>query len=240
MNSFAHGPGRITAVAFIMAMMASCLHAQDGNSGVFKVNPDIRRNFYTGIEYSELAQNGWTFDKENFTFLFGQRFHSNGLRHFGWRVQFINVDLSKAHIQDEASVRFIEGDRSNLEGDFLSHRLYFNYYPITIGIKYLEKWDRYILKISPVTGIGLGYGSWGFYETAADESYRLNALLLSVPLWLHTEILDVIFIDNPFMDFFTYLAKNRSVAGSVGDVIIHRPEFFGISAWATVGVKIRF
>ncbi len=219
--------------------LITSINAQDSVPSTYMVNPPVPGNVYVGIEYAELAQNHWTINKDNYTFLIGQRFRQGKWDHFGWRVQMINVDLSPEHIQDTRSVSHIEGSRENLTGDFLSHRIYLDYYPVTFGIKYLRKWNRYILRITPVTGIGLGYGSWGFTETAYDASYRLNALQLSVPLRLNVEILDLIFIDNPFMDFFTYLWKSRDVEGVIGETTISRPEHFGISAWATVGIRLK-
>ena len=197
--------------------------------------------YFIGIEYAELAQNKFRdLGRDNYTFLVGQRFGNASGSKLGWRYMIINAELSGEHIQNVNQVKWIEGNREDLTGDVYAQRLGLDYYPVTIGIGHIKKWDRNVLEISPVLYAALGYNSWGFTNTLYDESYRLKAFTAGGGIRLQSVLFDLLFIENPFMDFFTYLVKNRSVYGEIGDTQITRPEHFGMFSWASVGIRLEF
>jgi len=214
------------------------------------INGEAGPSIYLGIEYAELAQNNFSdLGADNFTLLAGQRFRRVNFSRvnfsrfdfsrFGWRFLAVNAELSSAHLSNPDQVAFIEGNRDDLSGDVFAARVYWDYYPFTLDLGHCSSLRAPILSVSPVVSLGLGYNSWGFSNTLFDENYRLNAVTLSLGACLHTELFGFLFIENPMLDFFVYMLKNREVEGSIGDTSITRPEYWGIFSWATIGIKIR-
>jgi hypothetical protein len=192
-----------------------------------------------GFEYSELMQNKFrNLGKNNHTFLIGQQIGRNKTSVFGWRYMIINVELSTEHIQNPNQVAFIEGNRMDLTGKVHAQRATFDFNPFTLGIAYIEKWNRHILTVTPTIYSGLGYNIWEFTNTKYDDSYHLEALTFSLGVRLRSTIFDLVFIENPLIDVFAYVAKSRSVGGNIGDTEITRPEHFGVFSWATIGITI--
>jgi hypothetical protein len=155
---------------FITAILWSiCLvnYGQEGKPDAFL--PLLQYNqrwYYLGTEYSELAQNKFRdLGKDNFTFLMGQRFGKDKFSKLGWRYMIINADLSPEHIRNPNQVAYIEGNRQDLTGDVHAQRFCMDYYPVSIGIGYIGKWERYVLEVSPVLYGAIGYNNWGFTNT---------------------------------------------------------------------------
>ncbi|MBN2465289.1 hypothetical protein JXD38_06670, partial [candidate division WOR-3 bacterium] len=86
----------------------------------------------------------------------------------------------------------------------------------------------------------VGYTNWRFENTKYDESYDLRAMSLGLGARLGIDLFDVVFIDNPMLDFAFLVAKNRPVAAELGDTRITRPEWWSLFSWLGVGVKVRF
>lgn len=213
----------------------------DGETKFIHVLEKHNTQYFVGIEYAELTQNKFRdIGPENFTFLVGQRFKKTAWNKLGWRYMIIDAELSDEHIQNVNQVGWIEGNREDLSGDVHAQRMGIDYYPVSIGVGYIKKWDRHILEIHPVLYGALGYNNWGFTNTLYDENYRLKALSLGGGIRLQSVLFETIFIENPLMDFFTYLAKNRSVYGEIGDTQITRPEHIGMFSWATIGIRLEF
>ena len=213
-------------------------HGAAGN----EIDSDTRAaaRIYLGIEYAELAQNGFRdLGPDNFTCATGQRFQSSGFEKYGWRFMAIKAELSAEHLGDPDQVAFIEGNREDLSGDVLALRAYWDYYPFTLNLGWSGVLDAPVLSVAPVLSGGIGYNSWGFTNTAYDEEYRLNAMTVSAGACLHTELFGILFIENPLLDFFLYTVKNRAVQGEIGDTSITRPEVWGLFSWATAGIIIR-
>ncbi|HOP03008.1 MAG TPA: hypothetical protein PL017_00150 [Tenuifilaceae bacterium] len=192
-----------------------------------------------GIEYSELMQNKFkNIGKDNYTFFIGQRFGKISNGRFGLRYMVINAELSDEHIQNENQVAFIEGNRIDLTGSVHAQRFCFDYYPISIGVGYLSRSNKYVLHVSPVIYSNLGYNKWEFINTLYNENYLLKALTFGGGIRLKSVLFDVIIIENPLIDIFTYITKSRSVKATIGDTKITRPEHFGVFGWATIGFKV--
>jgi hypothetical protein len=199
-----------------------------------------RPEAYVGIEASELLQRDFTdIGPDNWTLLAGMRFWQPGLDRFGLRLVTLDVELSPKHLQDSSNVKFIEGNRMDLAGGLGAHRLYWDWYPGRLQVGHIRAWNRYALTVRPVVGAGIGYTNWRFKNTKYDESYDLRAMSLGFGARLGIELFDVVFIDNPMLDFAFLVAKNRSVAAVLGDTRITRPEWWSLFSWLGVGVKVR-
>jgi len=188
---------------------------------VFQKNDPV---YYLGLEYAELMQNpDVPVNSDNWTVTMGfnnfRKTPGLGLSYLGF-----SVELGDEHLQNPQEVAFIEGSRETISGDVSAHRLWVDWTPVSIhffpNIYFPEDDQMSLLKIVPTLMAGPGWNSWSFYEKSGIESYRLNALTLSIGLRLRTTIGGVIFIENPLFDAFLYLWKSRSVAGTVGSVSI--------------------
>lgn len=197
------------------------------------------RNFFVGIELAELAQRDFTdLGINNFTFHAGQRFKIDFPLNIGWSFLAYKVDLSDEHLQNEDQVFFIDGDRTKLTGETGAANLWFD---ISYNLlSFIRIKDRYILRIIPEFGIGLGYGMWGFTNIATEDAYKLEALTLLARVNLRTTLFDLIYIDYPFWNSFIYLTKSRPVYGDLSGVEINRPEYYGMTALMTLGVIFNY
>lgn len=207
---------------------------------LFELNTFDKNTWHTGIEYAELMQNHFNnLGKDNFTFFIGQQLGQLSNGKFGWRYMIINAELSDEHIQNENQVAFIGGNRLDLTGNVHAQRICFDYYPVSVGIGYLKNLNRHVFKINPVVYADLGYNRWGFTNTLYNEDYLLKALTAGGGFRLQSVLFGILIIENPLMDFFTYVIKNRDVKGDIGDTQITRPEHFGIFGWATIGLQFK-
>jgi len=229
----------ILIVIIVLAEFTFCKPTNGNNKFFQKVYPS-KNTLQIGVDYSELAQNKFNnLGKNNYTFLVGQRFGATLKNRLGWRYMIINAELSDDHIQNVNQVAFIDGNRKDLIGDVHAQRLSLDYHPIIIGVGYLQKRNIHFLKIIPVIYSSIGYNSWGFTNTKYNEEYRLKAFTVGAGIRLHSTLFDFLFIENPLIDFFTYLSKSRSTKGHIGDTDITRPENFGVFSWATIGINIK-
>ncbi len=230
-------------IFLIILSLCNNIRSQDQSSNkkfVYLIENQSTKSFI-GIEYAELTQNKFRdIGPRNFTFLVGQRFSKTAWNNLGWRYMIIDAELSEEHIRNVNQVGWIEGNRENLTGDVHAQRLGLDFFPISLGIGYIKKWNRHILEVHPVVYGALGYNNWGFTNTVYNESYRLKALSLGGGVRLQSVLFETIFIENPLMDIFTYLVKNRSVYGEIGDTKITRPEHIGMFSWATLGIRLEF
>ena len=206
---------------------------------VFSERKTSNNYLVLGIEYAELAQNNFSnIGRNNITFLVGAELGGmQNLKKCGVRYMMVDVELSTDHIQNENQVAFIEGNRKDLVGNIHAQRLSIDYRPYELGIGFIGKWKRHVLTLTPVVYGGLGYNEWYFKNTLFQEDYHLKALTLGGGFRLKSTILDCVFIENPLFDLFTYLVKNRSVAGEIGDTKLTRPAYFGMFSWATIGIQ---
>ncbi len=228
----------LTTLSIVLITITAHAQLSEEKHKLFETVPLKSTSIYFGIEYSELAQNKYqNIGKDNYTFYVGQRLKGLSNGKTGWRYMIINAELSPEHIQNVNQVGWIEGNRIDLSGTVHAQRLCYDYYPVTIGIGYINKWNKHVLKVNPVLYADLGYNSWGFTNTAYNESYKLNAFTIGGGFRLQSILFDFIVIENPLFDLFTYLTKSRPTMGTIGDTKITRPEYMGIFGWATIGVK---
>jgi len=223
----------------VLSLICTLINGHGGKpDGFLSVLSNNQRWYYLGIEFSELAQNKFRdLGKDNYTFVAGQRFGKERYSKLGWRYLIIIADLSPEHIQNPNQVAYIEGNRQDLTGDVHAQRLCMDYYPVSVGIGYIRKWDRYVLEVSPVLYGAIGYNDWGFTNTLYNENYRLKAMTIGGGVRLQSVLFRNIFIENPLFDLFTYVIKNRPVQGAIGDTQITRPDSFGMFSWATIGYR---
>jgi hypothetical protein len=195
--------------------------------------------FFIGIELAELMQcNFADIGFDNFTFHIGQRFKSPLPFAFGWSFIAFHVDLSSAHIRDPNQVYFIEGDRTVLTGETGEADVWFDgSYNL---LSFIRINDRYMLRMIPELGLGLGYGMWGYTNVMNGQTYKLETMMLSARFNIRTTIFDLIYIDYPLWDFCINLLQSRPAYGDLGTVKITRPEIFELRALITVGIIIKY
>jgi hypothetical protein len=207
----------------------------------FHVGADraARPEVQVGFEAAELLQRDFAdVGPDNWTFMTGMRFWTPGLDRFGLRLLTLDVELSPKHLQDEQNVKFIEGSRLDLAGGLGAHRLYWDWYPVRLQLGHIQAWNRYALTVRPVFGAGVGYTNWRFENTKYHESYDLRAWSAGLGARLGVELFEVVFVENPMLDFALLAAKNRSAAAELGDTRITRPERWSLFSWLGVGVRI--
>jgi hypothetical protein len=184
-------------------------------------------NIHFGFEISELLQNNFNnLGIKNFTLFLGQRFWKKGFEDFGYRILFINVELSTEHLSNNP---FIKDEKMGLGGNLTVGRLYFDWYPVEKKI--------YFMELKPVLGIGIGYTRT---VISNNEIYDLKSFSLSANFRVQYEFFRKLFIEFPVGDGFVYLWKNRSAKGTIENTIIDYPESGMVFLWINLGINIRF
>lgn len=181
----------------------------------------IFEDFHLGIEISELLQRNFTnLGRDNYTFLFGQKFGK-----LGYRLLSINVQLSPEHIADNP---YIVGDLTGAEAQLLAHRGYFDYYIFDAKLGFLD--------FIPIASFGLGYQN--MMVAKEIDLYDFKAVTLSVGLRIQCKFFNIAFIEFPVGDLFFYLIKNRSAKGAFDSLIIDYPEWGLLFLWINVGIEL--
>ncbi len=204
-------------------------------------NRPCRPNLDIGIELAELLQNRFrNLGPRNYTFIAGQRFWFGRLSDFGWRAVALNVELSSEHLADTRSVRFIEGNRSGLAGRLTAYRAYWDWYPPGVRFGWVPRCRRHALALQPILGAGIGWTHSNIVNTRFNEHYDLRAFSVNAAARLRTELLELLFIETPTLDLVALIAKNRPVAGQIGDTRITGSEWWTVFGWINIGVHLRF
>lgn len=205
---------------------------------------NIKNNLFFGLEMAELIQNRFNnYGPSNFTLFGGFRFKSPKLRFFGLQYLLVNAELGRDHLLDPNQVCCIEGDRSNLRGKIMYHRIYYDVYPITFKLIAIRQWQRHLITIKPIIGVGFGYSNWYFTNNEpgiTNSAYDLKAFSFNLGIRIRTELLNLFFVDLPFYDLGILIAKNRSANGKVGSVEFTRPEFFTLTSMWCAGIRLDF
>lgn len=199
-----------------------------------------RPNLDIGIESAELLQNRFRhLGPRNYTFIAGQRFWFGRLANFGWRTVALNVELSSEHLSDTRSVRFIEGNRTDLTGRLTAYRAYWDWYPPGVRLGWVPRCRRHVLALQPILGAGFGWTRSNLVNTKFNEQYDLRAFSINAVARLRTELLELLFIETPALDLALLIAKNRRVAGQIGDTRITGSEWWTIFGWINIGIRLR-
>ena len=184
-----------------------------------------------GFENAELKQNHYrNLGPSNFTFFIGNEFESAKLENWAWRLSLIKVELSKEHLRDEDSVCCINGDRSNLEGEFEQYRLYFDYLPNT---KYLELLNNR-LNIKFITSLGIGYNRVVTRDAISKDEHDVGAITAGAIFRVKTAFYDRFFIE-PAIDIGFNIYKNNDVNDTVGGAELDRPEHVSFTLLTYLG-----
>ncbi len=194
---------------------------------------DDNRDLEIGYEHAELSQNKYrNLGPSNYTFFVGKKFDSIALKDWAWRLSFINVELSNEHLRDEDNVCCIKGDRSNLEGNLVQHRLYLDYLPYTVSWTSAKK----IIGVKFLASIGIGYNRWITRDFVTKEKHDVKAVTAGGLFKFRTTLFERFFVE-PAIDLGFIVHKNKNVNTTIGGARLDRPEYYTVTLLIHLGYK---